>query len=102
MGNLKGWSAIFKEEYEKVCTEVRAIRNRVQRWRLLTGNGSMIKEVKKMSLKQEVEITSKFNELSEVEKTMVFTEVVRSLQNQNNPLVEGLEEIIEMIKIKQK
>lgn len=55
-----------------------------------------------MSLKQEVEITSKFNELSEVEKTMTFTEVVRRLQNEKNPLVGELEEIIEMIKIKQK
>ncbi|MED0977006.1 hypothetical protein P4T49_17735 [Bacillus paranthracis] len=55
-----------------------------------------------MSLKQEVEITSKFNKLSEVEKTMVFSEVVRSLQNQKSPLVGELEDIIEMIKIKQK
>ncbi|MFJ6276478.1 hypothetical protein [Bacillus thuringiensis] len=55
-----------------------------------------------MSLKQSVEITSKFNELSEVEKTMVFKEVVQNLQSQDNPLVGELEDIIEMIKSKQK
>jgi hypothetical protein len=55
-----------------------------------------------MSLKQEVEITSKFNELSEVEKTMVFKEVVQNLHSQNNPLVGELEDIIKMIKSKQK
>ncbi|HHB1770571.1 TPA: hypothetical protein ACOQ31_005654 [Bacillus cereus] len=55
-----------------------------------------------MSLKQEVEITSKFNELSEVEKTMLFKEVVQNLQSQNNPLFGELDQLIEMIKLKQK
>ncbi|MEH7540901.1 hypothetical protein V7426_30875 [Bacillus thuringiensis] len=58
--------------------------------------------MKKISLKQSIEISNKFKELSKEEKTMVFTEVVHNLQSQNNPLVGELDQIIGMIKLKQK
>ncbi|WP_180236337.1 hypothetical protein [Bacillus wiedmannii] len=55
-----------------------------------------------MSLTENMELFSKFNGLSEQDKNMVFMELVFNLKKENHPLAGELDQIIEMIKLKQK